>query len=579
MNYHQLIQILNQATEEAEWGKTYVRLQWFGGYLSITYMHNDLLIQQALSCGSTQKVQYWEIEVEVKELIHAINLDTKSDPYFVDLCFNPETNTLTVSCGEKCSTSTELLAVECNSDEEYYLPSLNFLEESTTEKVVIPKQEWDKIDSAVCIARQNIEESRLLLEAHGDSIYISVKADSMAGYYCLETKAHPDTFNSIFLPFEVVDFIKTLWSANYIRLEFYKDWSVIVIGGDTRIFLKSNLAIKRSNILEEPNTNVRGQVNREELIKAIKDVSIENTSSNLISLYFTSSTSMQVEGGKGIKYLRVKAKNDEVQARILVSGDEFNDLLASINETNVSLSLPTNKFEPMVIKTLGTRIYYAGFISESPSKPRLRDQGKTRSPNYGSVPVVTEVFSRRQADGTTLVVESVEHSPLDYYKTLADLKAQDDALRLKKETTHMGDIVYELSKVELEELLPKAKTIAQKARTKHLAEPMRSELRDRLKELQEVLDETEERLKDEANQNLDWMKLAKGVGIYKGPTINVMNSINIRLKAGRVLEVMEQKAKISRLTMSVQPDPLAVEPEPRIELEVAVADEIVVRHF
>jgi len=565
MKYQELMDILNEVTEDVRIETIVIRLQWWANNLYLTYWQGDLLIQRAIECKTPQKVNYWEIHLDFQGFFYGLYIPSTPEDLLMEFLYDPETKGITVSAEANSRIYTGTIYGVSDYKADFYLPPLDFLEEPSDGQAILSRNEWRKLESAVCIARQ-VEAAEIYLEAIADTIYVNVHGCCVAAYYCLNTKAEDSLRESIPFPFEAIDYINTkCQNLNYVRLEFYSEWVMIQAGGNIRIFLEKCFFKKgKERRAEQPDTNVKVRVKRLELIAALKEVSIDirpqTPDAQRASLFLTSPNSLFVEGCSERTRLQVEAvgENQDQMARIIVWSKELAEILEFIPDPTVNILIPTHPFEPMVIHSVGILIFYAGFYEEIRIERDPKDY-------------IKDFYEREQSDGSILQVSGIEQSPLEPYESLDMKRKYDEELHDERRRIFRTGIIFDWAVSDYHKVRCIADRVAGEA--EEMLKSMKAspnycqfkfkELDYRLNELKKQIesglafevydeDEDEERYGDERTPGGESMMVSE-----------VWNSTNIvRIHAGRVWSVLENKPRLYRLTLWFKFPPPRITSEP-----------------
>jgi len=566
MKYQNLMSILGEVTEDIRDDITIVRLQWWANHLYITYWQGNLLIQQVIECKTPQKVNYWEININLRKLLYGFYIDRAFNDLLIELRYEPEIDAIIVSAETKSGENhCETIYEEENYEIDFDLPHLDFLEQPSAGQAILSLKEWRKIESAVCIARQ-VEYSDIQLEAIGDTIYLNAHGCSVAAYYCLNTKAEASLRESTPLPFEAIDYINTECpKINYVRLEFYPDWVMIQAGGNVRVFLrKCFFKVRENRRVEQPDTNVRVRVKRLEVIAALKEVSIDiepmTPNSQRASLFLTSPRSLLVGGCTMTTRLEVEAtgENQSQEARIIVWAKELVEILESIPDPNLNILLPTHPFEPMVIHSVGILIFYAGFYEECRMVIEPRDN-------------IKEFYERQQSDGSYLQVYGLEQSPLEIYESLDMKRIRDEEFHDKRRSITRDGILHKWAVLEYnkvycmaEEVLYLAQELLESMKTKRPSVPIFvPELINGIDLLQTMMEtpllyDGEYDPDDEDDFGQDRTQTGESYVVME-----VLDSMHrLRMQTGRLWSVLTHSPRLYRLTVLIDlPSDPTVEPK------------------
>jgi hypothetical protein len=544
MNAIDLFDIVNKDVSVEIEKDTLIRLNYSGNILYVTFWRDNILMQKILACDSPQRLLEWSVDIDYYKLIYGLKKvdPTKANNFWFDLHFEPTTNKLVVNEAN--------ITVEINSSEKSFrhIPSLDFLNEKEPDsQTVFHHREWQKLYSTAHIARGT--NADLLIESVGNDIYCYANSPTIRGLYTLTTQKS-SSFNTFKLPFDLFDYLQSQKQhPNYVEISTYLDDEIVMVEtGNTRFFFPyESLKSQSHGFIEIHKESIEIAIQKAALETALK-VAIGNADIDCNEVYISlnSKETLAIEGKSKIKEVRLKkpVKTDK-QSKTLLNASTLLDLLEVLEEDNLHLYLPGNRFEPFVIETKGVMIFCSGIYKPSRQTQQNYEQADTKV-----------VYRRKQSDDTEFIVTAVEQSALAYLNQEV-LSIEQEDLEYMREAGYSEDYANYYSQTsKLVNIYGHSMYIYKQARRTlkqsdiPIKGSIRQELRDRTKELVDAMAEATwyanpDTLDTQMNSSFEGKHLAT-----ETEKILIMQN-DCYLKAGRVLEVLKELPKTYVLNMAV----------------------------
>jgi hypothetical protein len=377
----------------------------------------------------------------------------------------------------------------------------------------------------------------------------------MRGVYVLTAQGKNSSFDTFKLPFELLEYLQSCREhPNYVEIStYFDDVMVMVEAGNTRFFLPYELRLQLYGFLEIHEESVELAIQKSKLEDALKsaigNADTEEMDCNEVYLSLDGEKTLTIEGKSQINeiWLKKPVKTDK-QPKMLLNAATLLDLLATLEEDNLHLYLPSARFEPLVIETSGLMIYCSGLYKPSRQIQQRYETADTQV-----------VYRRKQSDETEFIVTAIERSILAPYLTKGILRMEEEELENMKDSGYSeGYANYCFLLNQLQNMYGHSMYVYKQARRvlkgksdTPIKTSVRQELSDRIKELIDAMAEsTWYANSDNLEARMNPCEFDREELTSETEKILAMRN-DCCLKAGRVLEVLRELPKTYELGMTV----------------------------